>query len=274
MTKQYSDIISMIDIDVQEEDKNFIAGYYKGAMLLKIITVSACVFALFMLLHGTGEALLATFVAYLIAGIYILYRGRRRRQIHNVLINECNPQKMLSMYITMVSYTRRKTGWEFHLYNIGSALFYAGRFDDVKKILELFLKYCDTNKGKVFYEILCMRLAYQEGDAEQLNVHDASLREMMKITKLSDTMRLLCQESTQYPLILDLESKGEYRKIYEMYVNIYGGKGILSQVKQNYMLCRMAEKLGMEEEAQQYKAFVTEHGGGLFYASAVSHDLD
>ncbi|MDE7250019.1 MAG: hypothetical protein K2N82_09055, partial [Lachnospiraceae bacterium] len=248
--------------------------YYKSAMLLKIITVSACVFALFMLLHGTGEALLATFVAYLIAGIYILYRVRKRRQIRNVLINECNPQKMLSMYITLMSYGRRNTGWESHLYNIGSALFYAGRFDDVKKILELFPKYCDTNKGKVFYEILCMRLAYQEGNAEQLNVHDASLRELMQITRLSDTIRLLCQEVTQYPLILDLENKEEYRKIYEMYLNIYGGKGILSQIKQNYMLCRMAEKLGMEKEDQQYRAFVTEHGGGLFYASALSHVLD
>lgn len=274
MTEQYKDIISMIDIEVREEDKKFIDNYYRGQMICKLIAIAACIFALGMQLYGTGQALLATFAAYIIAGIYVLYWGRKRKQIRHIMIHACNPQKMLSVYTALVSYSRRSTGWETHLYNIGSALFYAGRFDDVKKVLELFPKYCDTNKGKVFSGILWMRLAYEERDMEQLNAHDTELRRLMEATKLSDTMRVLCQDVLQYPVVLDLENKGEYQTIYEMYQNIYGGQGMLSQVKQNYMLYRMAEKLGMEEEARKYKDFIIEHGGSLFYVAAVSHALD
>lgn len=262
MTQQYKDIINAIEFEVKEEDKKYAEKYYRRGTLLRVIYIVILVIALYMFMQKIEGRIQVMLVDLVIGYIYVCYRKKFKDRVYDILNIECNPEKELSIYMTLYSHAGKKTKWEIPLYNIGITLFYAGYLEDAKRISELFLRYCKNSLGRGFYEVLCMRIAYQERDAERLNTHYHSLVKLMNDVKLANVLN--CKEVIQYPMMLELERKGEEETLYMKCKEAFYGKGILSLVKKNYMLYKVSKKIGLEE-ASEYRAFVLKNGGTTFY---------
>ena len=280
MTQQYQDIISNVKIEIGPEERRMADRYYRIAMTLKAVDFAVMVTMLIALgtYFGTGghageKILLASYWAMFMTFLfYILNKKVFFRKIKSFLLTDCDPVRMLSCIMTLIAHSNRKKGssWGLHFYNVSTCLYYAGRFEDVRKILPLFPKYCPTAEDRFKYELLCARLAYHEKDEQALYMHCNYLNGWAGRLKKKALFYSIYQETMQYPILLRMEKDGAWQQAYGMLYQTDAAAGqpdrsMLSKVKANFLLYRMAKGMGDERRAAYHRDFVLQNGGLLWY---------
>lgn len=271
MMQQYKDIISTVDIQIQQEDRRSANHYHKMVSLLRNMTGIFVIFTIVSLvfhLKVQNAAFVLMMVAFL---LFSWYRRTNSAKIRNILLKDCDPVRMLSFYMALIENSKQNKVWRQHFYNICSALYYAGRFDDAKKVLSLFSKYCADNTSRFSHELLCVNFAYHEKEEAALPVHCSRLEELAKIVHPTGAFQVLYTEAMGYDALLQMENAGEYQKIYDMFRQGYTSyyDSMLSEVKANYMMYQMAMAMGDERAAKWHGDFVLENGGSLWYRKEV-----
>ena len=274
MMQQYKDIISTVDIQIQETDRQSANHYYKTASLLRSITGVFVIFAIVSLvfhLKMQDAAYVLMMISFL---LFIWYRKTNSAKIRNILLKDCDPVRMLSFHTALISNSSRNKVWRLHFYNTCSALYYAGRFDDAKKVLALFSKYCSDNASRFSYELLWAKLSYYEKDEAALSAHCKRLEELAKMVHPTGAFRPLYTEAMTYPVLLQLENAKEYQKLYDIFQQGYTSyyDSMISKVKANYMMYQVAMAMGDEQTAKRHRDFVLKNGGSLWYRKAVERN--
>lgn len=267
MMQQYRELISTVNIDVQPEEQQAADHYYKTAMTLKLIAIFFLVFALVSVIFSLKAKWIVYIIAILMVFLYAWYKEKSSASFRNILLNECNPQKMLSFYVALTAHSNHNKNWDTHFYNICKGLYYAGRFDDVKKVLALFSKYCSDNMSRLKYEIIRANLAFYEKDEDALLTCCDNIEKLAGMVKPKGNFNYLAVEAMTYPVLLKMENEKEYQKVYDMFqqetFSYY--KSMLSPVKKNYYMFKMAKAMGDEETARQHGEFILKNGGSLWY---------
>ena len=84
-------------------------------------------------------------------------------------------------------------------------------------------------------------------------------------------MKDIYTERLMYPELLQIWDNGEYTELYEIIKHtVNPRKTLLSEVKKNYYLYKVASVLGENEKADKHRLFVVENGGGLWYRKELS----
>lgn len=284
MTQQYQDILSNVNIEIGAEERRMADRYYRIAIMLKAVDLVVLVVMLTALgayLRKGGcviERILlvlywAMFATYF---FYILNKRLYFRKIKSFLLTDCDPFRMLSCIMALLSHSNRKKSrsWGLHFYNVCTCLYYAGRFEDVRKILPLFPQYCPAAADRVKYELLCARLAYHERNEQALYTHCNYLSGWAGRLGKRDFLYDIYQETMQYPMLLRMEKDGAWEQAYEMLRQTDAaaerpGRFMLSRVKINFLLYRMAKSMGDERRAAYHRDFVLQNGGSLWYRRGV-----
>lgn len=267
MTQQYKDFITTVDIDIQPEVQRSADRYYRSAMTIKISALLLLLLAITFSIFDSKYTYPIYGIAFILVFLYFGYKKWNSRKIRNILLKDCEPARILSFYTALISHSRRNINWDLHFYNTCSSLYYAGRFEDVKKVLTLFPKYCPDNSSRFKYNLIWARLAYHEKDETALSAYCENLDKLAKIVNPKGFFRFAYMESMLYPRLLELENNKEYQLAYDMsqqkHYTYY--KSILAPVKVNYFQYRMASAMGNQELAEQHKDFVLKNGGTLWY---------
>lgn len=271
MMQQYKDIISTVDIQIQQEERQLANRYYKTVSLLRNM---AGIFVIFTIVSLVFHLKIQDAVSVLMVAAFLLfiwYRKTNSAKIRNILLKDCDPVRMLSFHMALIANSKQNKIWGQHFYNICSALYYAGRFDDAKKVLSLFSKYCEDNTSRFSYELLCAKFAYHDKEEAALAAHCGRLEELAKIVYPKGAFQVLYKETIGYGALLQLENAGEYQKIYDMFRQGYTSyyNSMLSEVKANYIMYQMAMAMGDEQTAKQHGDFVLKNGGSLWYRKEV-----
>lgn len=272
MTEIYKELIATIKVDIGEAEKKFVDRYC-ACLKLWVVVLSAIVsVTTIWAIYGIFQEHPLRFLGYpLFLILFIVcmrYKAKQLMKIRDSINEECNPEKGLSYYMSLASKVKKqkKNLWENSLYCIGLSLFYAGRFEDCKKILPFFDKYCKGPKGGLRYTLLCMILAYQQKDVNALTAHAKALEELLKTHK-EISMQIPCEKALKYPALLDLKERGEYEAVHGLLSSYSTAQKVpvMTKVINNYCLYHTAKAAGMEKEAAEHKAFVLEYGGTTFY---------
>lgn len=301
MAPQYQDIISNVNITVRPEDERAADRYYKIAITLKALMLlsSIVVFICFPLIFvyffvrifmhidveldiiGIMNIVLTVMrLMCIICLIYILNKRIFFRKIKKILLVDCDPVRMLSCLTALLSHSNRtkESSWGLHFYNICVSLYYAGRFEDARKILTLFPKYCPDDDNRFKYALLSARLSYYEKDEAALYMHCQYLSERIERIKKKDLDLFypIYQEAMQYPILLAMEKDGAWQQAYDMLRQTNtaykpSASSMLSQVKNNYLLYRMAKGMGDEQCATYHRDFVLQNGGSLWYKREIEN---
>lgn len=272
---QYQDIIASVNIEVRPEDRRYIDNYYKRAMFIKAVDLCFMIVMAVVSALGQWRSGVFFFMAFLVA-LLLVYRQNKRSafaKITDALLKDCDPERMLSCLMALLSHSRKSKSlressrWGIHFYNISTGLYYAGRFEEAERILALFPKYCPDNESRFKYELLCARLAYQRKDEAALSEHCRNLNGWAKVVKTQKVLLALYQEAMQYPVLLWMENKGAYGQAYEELKkkDTSADKDMLSRVRMQYLLCKMAEGMGDKQAAAVHREFVLRNGGSLWY---------
>lgn len=281
MTQQYQDILFHVNIEIRPEDRRMADRYYRIAMTLKALDIVVLVsfpivFGLY-LSRGSSfyeKILLAPYWAMaLLCFFYLLNKKFYFRKIRSFLLTDCAPDRMLSCIMALLAHSGRKKSrsWGLHFYNVCTCLYYAGRFEDVRKILPLFPKYCPAEADRFKYELLCARLAYHEQNEQALYMHCHYLNGWAGRLRKRDLFYGIYQETMQYPTLLGMEKNGAWQQAYGMLRQADDAafqqkrRSMLSKVKANFLLYRMAKGLGDERCAAYHREFVLQNGGSLWY---------
>ena len=147
---------------------------------------------------------------------------------------------------------------------------FAGRTEEAKALLELFPKYCPDCKGRMFFAVLAMSIAYKERDLEGLRMHAQTVEQLLAQFKPKAQLKVLAQESLKNVKKLELELGGRYEALQDLLSKERPPVGNLQLVKRNYNLYKIAMGLGKTEEAIKYKTVVMEKGGTTFYKKELS----
>lgn len=276
-TPQYQDFIQSVEITATPEEQKIIRRYYITAMVLRVISICSLLLVFFLITaHGfviitdsnkTKSHIYTYIFAFVPAMVYGIYRASFSKKVQNVLLQECDPNRVLSLYSTLVSYAKNRN-WEIHFYNLAQNLYYAGRFEDAEKVQSLLLKYCPSNKGKLYYEMIGIDLAIhrQDLEVEDVTSHCLIMAELGKKVKLKGTMYLIYSGKMRYPMCFQLFRDKKYEDLYNgIKIAITLKNSLLTEVKRNYYLYKVALLLGDNEKAEEHKKFVMQNGGTLWY---------
>lgn len=134
---QYEAFISQIDVTGYPKEERFVKAYWRNMRILKAAVI--CLLVLIVLSVVFGLKCKAVIQATAVIGvlIYIWYRRRSSRQIRDLFLEECDPDRTFARYASLLSHAKDQSAWEMHFYNLASTLYYAGRIGDVKKTLLL-----------------------------------------------------------------------------------------------------------------------------------------
>lgn len=141
-------------------------------------------------------------IVFILLCIYVFYKKLFIRKTADYLLEECNPDAFLSVRMALYSYVRKTSKyWCIHFFNIVSALFYTGRFDDAEKVIPCILRCRQNDETKMIYEMFCAQQSFVRNDIGELNQHITNLKALGPVTKLKKLiLRLFYQETMQYQL--------------------------------------------------------------------------
>lgn len=284
MMRQYKEMISLVDIDIREEDKKACKQYISIMYGIKAIYFIPCILLLFLIfLNFTGNSLLwerygqlDSLIMLLLFFILFLYYSNKKRfgkKTRNILQKECDPKHMISWYGALTAYVKNEKGWGEHFYNIGCAFYYAGRIEDAKKIVLLMDKYLMTERDLVLRRLLSAHIHFFEKNPEELQRDCEILTSLSKRIKLNKMMKFFLNGAlSQFPF-LNLEQQGRYDEIYDLYQSSYSYyQSMLVEVVKNYYMCQAARHSGKNETAEVHRQFVLKNGGTLWYKADLENE--
>lgn len=264
--QQYKDLMAYINIESFPPERKAVSQYIRTVKLLKILAVIFLALELIAVILDSGIKNVAFVLMLLTIFIYLEFRTLSSKKIRGILLEECNPVKMLSFLGSLLNYSRRSRNWDEHFYNIAMALYYAGRFSDAEKILPLMKQYCPNAAGALRYEMIAADIAYYREDEVELAKHCEELNKIASGIRLKGVNRALYEEKMQYPYLLNGKLGGNYQALYNQYLHAQTMRGsMLGEVKRNYYLYVTASAMGEREKAEQHRQYVLQHGGTLWY---------
>lgn len=269
MSKVYQDILSLIDVEIDEEEKARINKYIKKFQMWRVIMYISAFVACGVAIYGISRGVIWGFLTFVVP-FFIMSKNKALRKSEadrvRFIINEkCDAGKALSAYVCLTGKGKQKGGWEALLYNICATLNYAGRTEDCEKIMTLFDKYCNNKVGMAYKKLLQISNAYQAQDAEKLNKYVEEMNALIADKKVMMVMQVASQRAYKYPALLEAEQKGDYEAVHEMLDPNDEIDPRLKLVTDYYRLYKVAKVAGMEEVAAEHRAFVLENGGDTYY---------
>ncbi len=273
-TPQYQDFIQSVEISATPEEQKIIKRYYTTATILKVISICSLSLAVlfiiansFVIVTGGSSKLRFHVFAYVPVIIYAIYRIYFSKKIKNILLQECDPNRLLSLYSVLLSYANKRN-WEVHFYNLAQNLYYAGRFEDAEKVQSLLAKYCPSNKGRLYHAMIALDLAVHRQDLELEDVVNQCLMmyELGEKVYLKGMRYFIYSGKMRYPMYFQLFRDKKYEELYDgIKVAVLFRNSLLGEVKRNYYLYKIALLLGDNEKADEHKKFVMQNGGTLWY---------
>ncbi len=270
MTQQYQDIQAIVNVEITEDDRKYVRSYVRMThVVLAIMVISAVTMLVLWVTDGPGPwpAIIAT---YLMLAVYYILKHRFRSKLWSKLTVDCRPDLFLRSYLATLERAKKSKAWERHLYTVGNTLMFAGRTEDAKALLELFSKYCPNNKGRMYFTMLAMSIAYKEQNMELLTMHTQTMEQLLGQFKANGELKVFAQEAIKHSKKLELEFGGQYEELQDFISKERPPVGNLQLVKRNYHLYKIAMGLGKIEEASEYKELVLEKGGTTFYKKELS----
>ncbi len=269
MGKLYDDVMKIIDFQLDKDTENaeeqFLIKERKVWYCLFFANIVVLSFAIFCIIDEFWLGFLTFPIFSLICVIFFRYRGiKKQKQINGLMIDECNFTKVLTIYLVRVRYhgSSQKVRHVL-LWNTSSSLFYLGRFEEGKKVIDLVKKHCDTPEGKaarLFYYAMVARIRM---DKEAVNACIKELDALMPniktpyIIKTYDTI-------SKYPIGMETEEKGDYDKAKEL-IKQDEKQGTLLKLSANYRLYKVAIAAGMNDKAKEHRDFIIKNGGDTFF---------
>lgn len=270
MTPQYQDIQAIVNVEITEDDRRYVRGYVR-MLRIAIVVMLISVVTMLVLWVTDGPGLwLAIIATYFMLAVYYILKHRFRTKLWSKLIVDCRPDLFLGRYLATLERAKKSKAWERHLYTVGNTLMFAGRTEDAKALLELFSKYCPNNKGRMYFTILAVSIAYKEQNMELLTMHIQTMEQLLGQFKANGELKVFAQEAIKHSKKLELELGGQYEELQDFISKERPPVGNLQLVKRNYHLYKIAMGLGKTEEASEYKAVVLEKGGTTFYKQELS----
>jgi len=267
MGKLYDELSHIIeyrpDAEVEKQADKWCKTLYKVLDFNNVFPTMMLLFVLFLYWFGGIKGcvlfvvLITTFVI-----CYKSYNGRNKAWTMNMM-NECDFNKILTVNMTIARNARRSRDRKNLLPGIGNTLFYLGRFEEAKKVADLYKKNENNSVSDWYRVTLCAIIAGYEMDREIVERCIKELEELMpRVEKTNKT-----QEYESIKSILpkmDAEEKGDYAKAKELMI-LSENATQLDKVRINYGLYKVAKVAGLDDEAAKHRDFVLENGGDTFY---------
>lgn len=284
MMRQYEEMISLVDIDIREEDKKACKQYIcimNGIKVIYFILLIILLFLIFM--NFTGNSLLmekyeqfnSVIMLLLVFNFFLYYCNKKRfiKKTREILQEQCDPEHMISWCGALTAYAKREKGWGEHYYNVGCALYYVGRIEDAKKIVLLMDKYLMTERDLFLRRLLSAHIDYFEKNQEELQRDCEILTSLSKKITLNKMMTFFLNASLSQFRFLNLEQQGRYDELYAAYQVSYSYyNSMLVEVMKNYYMYQAARHTGKNELAESHRQFVLKNGGTLWYKAALENE--
>ena len=268
MTKIYEDLINIIDYEPDKDEELYWEKDYKKHLTINYVVfwlyVIIAAFGIFCLWANVPWGIYVVFIFLIINHIYIKNYTKRRFAPITIHMNACNFKKLLTVYMTLQKhhkYNTKNTG--VMLSNIANALFYLGRTEEAKKVVDLAEKYCDTPEGNGYRAAIYAMAAMREKDKSAVEQYVKEFQEYMS-QKNVPHMKKTYEVISKYPLVMEAEAKGDYVKTKELLERKHD-EFTYQKVGMNYGLYKAAKAAGMEVEAEKHRAFVLANGGDTYY---------
>lgn len=267
MSKLYEDLINIIeyepDKDVELQVQKWCKTLQRISDINNVLPSMLLLYILFLYWFGglKGSILyIALLVVCLV--LYKSYNKRQKAKINNMM-SGCCFNKQLTGNMVIARYARGVRDAKKLLPAIGNSLFYLGKFEEGKRVMDLVKKYCDTPEGNAPRAIYYAMVARTELDKETVKHYIKELEMLMQEVKAPYIAKSY-EVVSKYPLTLAAEEKGDYNKALEL-IKANENDPIISRVSVNYRLYKIAKAAGLEAEATKHSTFVLEHGGDTFY---------
>ena len=279
--QQYEELLDAVKTRCSDADKQEIESMYQRVSVLRIV-VGICILIALALAFVKQNmfsciALAAAVVAFL---LFSSQQKKMQAGFRSVMLDKCDPNTAVDRFVVFANHSSLRS-WSQNYYNVGNALFYAGRFSEARSVAYVIKNHKENFTDAFYAEMLGSQLCAQAGDIDGLERHIAQIRTLSKdIKSSSPELRFLYSEALQLPRYAYLEMDHAYQTMYNELLEDDKGATMLRRVEKAYRLVGLAAKLGMREKEQEYRQFVLENGGTTFFKrelggqTQLSLDLD
>ncbi len=269
MKELYKEVRENVNFELDEEELQKVIKYCKTCRAIAYDNLPLIVIGFAVTLYCISVDIywvLLFFLLYLI--ILNIWKRSYQKKYAMYLLglanDDCNVAKALTAFVTMIKYTKRKKTLVIILGNIGSFLFYMGKFEECQKVTGLLDKYYDTPVSKAYVLSLRAMMALYRKDkglVEKCIKDFETLMSQCSERYISDAYKVVAR----YPAIMDAEESGDYVKMTELLQTDDEKDVTLKKVTANYRLYKVAKTAGLEEKAERHRTYVLEKGGETFY---------
>lgn len=268
MTEEYKALMDAVDIEIRPEDVEKAKAWRKLGdfrRMMMLIMIGTAVLSFFTSII----VIVLVFVEYAFMQAKYTKPVRELARVHEIFNDDCDPEGWLSYYMAVSAYMgyARGTDWGAFFYNIFNGLAEAGRFSDARKAMEVFNEYYNDETDILEYEIMHMRLLFEQQDLVGLKAAEARLLKAKEEFGIRQGMDLACKDALCYVQMLELFNAGKYNDFYEFVEENYSAELSVKfyQVRQKYYLYLASVGLNDMPVAEELKAFVLKNGGTTVY---------
>lgn len=275
MTTQYQDLISAIPVTIDKKEQQMVTGYLRNIKLLKLVTISTLALFLFTVQFKIPGRMLLLLLGILGLFLYFRYRSNSSKLFRDVLLEQCDPAKALSLFMGLYAHTNTKKAsvWTINFYNIARILSHLGRLEELPQIQSLLKTYCDTPEGNAYRYAIGADLALHAHDYEALEQCCQKLREAGTSSPLLKSCGRTLKQRIAYPRLLQLYEAHSDTELYQLIETAdIPNASLCSEVIKQYALYQIAERAGEKEKAEKHRAFVLENGGTTRYRTELLKD--
>ncbi len=275
ITIQYQDLISSVPVMITEKEQQMVNGYLRNVKLLKLVTISTLVLFLFTVQFQIPGHMLLLLLGMASVFLYFRYRSNSSTLFRNVLFEQCDPEKALSLFMALYAHTNTKKAsvWTINFYNISRILSHWGRFEELPHIQALLKTYCDTPEGEAYQYAIGADLALHNHDLEALEQCCQELTRLGESSQVLKSCGWTLKQRIAYPKLLQLYEEGNYTELYDLIAkSVSPNSSLCSEVIKQYALYRIAERTGDTEKAEEHRAFVLENGGTTRYRTELMEE--
>ncbi len=264
MSKLYEDLTNIIDFELDKDEELYWDKDHKKMGIIFWVDIVMTAFVVFLI---WTKASLGINLAVVFAVLnYIFIRNYQKKRFVPIKkhMNECSMGKVLTGYMYLPKYYKYNTkNSGVLLSNISNALFYLGKTEEAKKVVDLVDKYCDTPEGDGYRASVYTMIAMREKDKEKVKYYVNELEKLLPKTN-APYLTTAYKVVSQYPLLMEAEENGDYAKAKEL-LEKKDDELMYQKVGINYRLHKVAKAAGMEEEAEKHRAFVLANGGDTYF---------
>jgi len=267
MSKLYDDLINIINFEPDKDEETQMEKYFEKQKKIWSIwnTFIPLIVIFVVFLYFFGGVKGCCLYGILLVVIIIIYKCYQRKfwAQKDIIVNNCEFNKVLTMSVLTAGYVRDIKEQQKLIISIANMLFYLGRFDEAKRVVDLAINYCNTPMGNIYRISLYATIARCEMDKERVWYYIKEIENIMSQAHLPRNNKVY-QNVIKYPLFIELEETGNYAKALEL-MGANEKEPMVNKVSRNYRLYRIAKTAGLDAEAVKHRDFVLEHGGDTFF---------